>query len=174
MKIIAVAAVTAGGKTTIVNELAKRLPNAQTLHFDDYTFKGDVDDFYQWTLDGADYHVWDLSPLKENILCIQENGDCEWLILDYPFAYCHNTIAPLIDTVFFINTPLDVALARRMLRDMADATAEEIHQNMEHYIQYERIAYMTMLDKVLPSSDYVIDGTKSVDDIVVEIINRIG
>lgn len=40
MKIISVAAVTAGGKTTIVNELRKRLPNSQSLHFDDYTFEG--------------------------------------------------------------------------------------------------------------------------------------
>lgn len=46
MKIISVAAVTAGGKTTIVNELKKRLRNSQSLHFDNYTFEGEVDNFF--------------------------------------------------------------------------------------------------------------------------------
>ena len=36
MKVVAIAAVTAGGKTTTVNELKRQLSNVQTLHFDDY------------------------------------------------------------------------------------------------------------------------------------------
>lgn len=50
MKIISVAAVAAGGKTTVVNELKKRLWNSQSLHFDNYTFEGEVENFYQWVL----------------------------------------------------------------------------------------------------------------------------
>ena len=52
MKIIAIAAVTAGGKTSIVNELKKQIPNTMSLHFDDYSFEGEVDDFYAWTMQG--------------------------------------------------------------------------------------------------------------------------
>ena len=48
MKIIAIAAVAAGGKTTIVTELKKRLPNTLSLHFDNYTFEGEADDFHAW------------------------------------------------------------------------------------------------------------------------------
>lgn len=70
MKVIAVAAVTAGGKTTIVKEIAKRLPNAQSFHFDAYQFEGEVDDFYQWVQDGADYNVWNLAPLEKDIIKI--------------------------------------------------------------------------------------------------------
>lgn len=44
MKIIAIAAVTAGGKTTIVNEMKKRLSNVESLHFDDYSFEGEVEE----------------------------------------------------------------------------------------------------------------------------------
>ena len=40
MKIIAIAAVTAGGKTTIVNEIKKQIDNVKVLHFDDYSFEG--------------------------------------------------------------------------------------------------------------------------------------
>ncbi len=45
MKVIAMASVTAGGKTTIVNEIKKYLSNVVTLHFDGYVFEGAVDNF---------------------------------------------------------------------------------------------------------------------------------
>lgn len=173
MKIISVAAVTAGGKTTIVNELKKRLPNSRSLHFDHYTFEGEVDNFYQWVLDGADYQVWDLKPLEDDILKIKSEGICEYLILDYPFAYCHDTIKPYIDTAFFVDTPLDISLARRILRDMRDATADEIRRDLEMYLKYARITFIQMQKDILPSSDYVIDGALSVEEIVNEIVVKI-
>lgn len=155
MKIIAIAAVTAGGKTSIVNELKKQIPNTMSLHFDDYSFEGEVDDFYAWTMQGADYNVWNLSPLIKDILEIKKNSDSEYLLLDYPFAYCHETLSKYIDCAIFIDTPLDIAMARRILRDMNNATGEEIRQDLEMYLKYARVAYVQMLKDVLPSSDYV-------------------
>ena len=169
MKIISVAAVTAGGKTTIVNELKKRLRNSQSLHFDNYTFEGEVDNYFQWVIDGANYHVWNLAPLEDDIIKIKAAGICDYLILDYPFAYCHDTIKPYIDTAFFIDTPLDISLARRILRDMKDATADEIRYDLEMYLKYVRIAFIQMQKDILPSSDYVIDGTLSIEAIVDKI-----
>ncbi|MCM1023301.1 MAG: hypothetical protein NC395_04500 [Prevotella sp.] len=174
MKIIAVAAVTAGGKTTVVNELKKKLPNSQSLHFDDYTFEGEVDNFYEWLNAGADYYsAWNLKPLEEDIMKIGAAGMCDYLILDYPFAYCHDTIKPYIDTAFFIDTPLDIALARRILRDMSDASADDIRRDLETYLKYARVSYIQMQKDILPSSDYVIDGTLAVDEIAKEITEKI-
>lgn len=45
MKIIAIGAVTAGGKTTVVNAVKDRLPRTSSLHFDNYSFEGEVEDF---------------------------------------------------------------------------------------------------------------------------------
>ncbi|MCH5286774.1 MAG: hypothetical protein J1E43_05080 [Christensenellaceae bacterium] len=173
MKVIAIAAVTAGGKTTVVHELKRRLPRAAALHFDDYSFDGEVEDYYQWVLDGANYNVWDLTPLEKDIQSIRNNGLYEYLLLDYPFAYQHSLIKDDIDCAIFIDTPLDIAMARRVLRDDRDATAEKICNDMEMYLQYSRAAYVQMLKDILPSSDYVIDGTKSLDAIVDEIISII-
>lgn len=173
MKVIAIAAVTAGGKTTIVNEIKKQLPRVKSLHFDDYSFEGEVDDFYTWAMEGADYNVWNLSPLVKDIREIKENSDCEYLLLDYPFAYCHNEVKEYIDCAVFIDTPLDVAMARRVLRDMKEATGEEIRQDMEMYLKYARIAYVQMLKDILSVSDYVIDGTKELEEKVKEIIEVI-
>ena len=169
MKIIAIAAVTAGGKTTIVNELKKRIPNVKALYFDDYSFEGEVDDFYNWTIQGADYNVWNLTPLITDICKIKNNSDCDYLLLDYPFAYCHKELGKYIDCAIFINTPLDVVMARRILRDMKEATTDEIIQDMEIYLKYARVAYVQMLKDILPSSDYVIDGMKELNEKVEEI-----
>ena len=173
MKIISFAAVTAGGKTTIVNEIKKILKNAKSLHFDDYSFEGKVEDFNAWVMNGADYNVWNLSPLIKDILEIKSNKKCDYLLLDYPFAYCHNELSKYIDCAIFIDTPLDIAMERRILRDMNDATAEEIRYDMDMYLKYARVAYVQMLKDILPSSDYVIDGTKGLDEKVQEIINII-
>ena len=173
MKIISVAAVTAGGKTTVVNELKKRLRNSRSLHFDDYTFEGEIDNYSQWVHEGANYHVWNLTPLEDDILKIKSSEICDYLILDYPFAYCHDTIKPYIDTAFFIDTPLDIALARRILRDMSNSTANEICNDLEMYLKYARIAFIQMQKDILPSSDYVIDGTMDIEEIVNEIAEKI-
>lgn len=173
MKVIAIAAVTAGGKTTAVNEITRRLPNAQSLHFDAYQFEGEVGDFYRWVQNGADYNVWNLAPLEKDIIKIMGEGNCDYLILDYPFAYCNTQIEKYIDLAFFINTPLDIALTRRILRDMGDASGDEIRNNLRGYLDYERVAYVQMLGDILPSSDYVVDGTGSRETVVENIINII-
>lgn len=173
MKVIAIAAVTAGGKTTTVNELKRRLSNVQTLHFDDYTFENEVNDFYQWVLDGANYNIWNLEPLEKDILKIKGNGNCDYLILDYPFAYCNEQIRKYIDIAIFIDTPLDIALARRILRDMGEASGEEIRNDLKKYLKYARLAFVQMQKDILPSSDYVIKGTNCTNIIIEEILKRI-
>lgn len=173
MKVVAIAAVTAGGKTTTVNEIKKQLSNVQTLHFDDYVFEGEVDNFYQWVLDGADYNVWNLEPLEKDILKIQNKGAGDYLILDYPFAYCNEQIRKYIDVAIFIDTPLDIALARRILRDMSNASGEDIRNDLLGYLKYARIAFVQMQKDILSSSNYVIDGTISTESIVDNMINII-
>lgn len=171
MKVIAVAAVTAGGKTTVVNEIKNKLPKTAALYFDNYSFDGEVECFYQWTLDGADYNAWNLSPLEEDIISIKNTGLYDYLLLDYPFAYCNDKIKKYIDFAVFIDTPLDIAMARRVLRDFKDATAEEIRKDMEIYLKCARNAYVQMLKDIPTSSDYVVDGTKELGTIVDEILS---
>lgn len=173
MRIIAVAAVTAGGKTTVVKELLKILPNAAALYFDDYDFAGAVDDFYKWTIAGADYNVWNLEPLKNDICKIMARNEYEYLLLDYPFAYCHDDIKQYINTAIFIDTPLDIALARGILRDMKNSSTEDITNWLEYYLNRVRVAFVQMQKDILPVSDYVIDGNKSIEEIVKDIVVKL-
>lgn len=38
LKVISIASVSGGGKTTIINELGKKLDNSAVIYFDDYSF----------------------------------------------------------------------------------------------------------------------------------------
>lgn len=173
MKIIAIGAVTAGGKTTVVNAIKERLPKTAVLHFDDYSFEGEVEDFPKWLSEGADVNVWNLSPLKSDIERIIRSGEYDFLLLDYPFAYQHEMIREFLDLCIFIDTPLDIALARRVLRDMKDSTATEILNEMDSYLKFARICFVQMREEHSSSCDRVIDGTKALDDIINEAVECI-
>ena len=80
-----------------------------------------------------------------------------------------------LDCCIFIDTPLDIAMARRVLRDMKKASADDIRNEMNTYLNSTRICYVQMLTDILPTSDYVIDGAKELEDIInetMEIISR--
>lgn len=173
MKIIAIGAVTAGGKTTLVNAIKDKLTRTASLHFDDYSFDGEVNDFYKWVSDGANYNVWDLSPLKADIEKIINSDRYDYLLLDYPFAYQNKMIKDYLDCCIFIDTQLDIALARKVLRDMKESSADDIRYEMDVYLKYARIAYVQMLQDILPISDYVIDGTKELKIIINEAVEII-
>ncbi|MBQ9383978.1 MAG: hypothetical protein IJT87_07050 [Ruminiclostridium sp.] len=174
MKIIAIGAVTAGGKTTVVNAIKARLPGTASLHFDDYSFVGEPDDFTQWVSKPEEfYNVWDLSPLKADVDRIINSGEYDYLLLDYPFAYKNKMMKDYLDCCIFIDTPLDIAMARRVLRDMKDASADDIRNEMNTYLNSARVCYVQMLKDILPTSDYVIDGSKDLEDMINEVMEII-
>ena len=82
-------------------------------------------------------------------------------------------IKDYLDCCIFIDTPLDIALARKVLRDMKESSADDIRYEMDVYLKYARIAYVQMLQDILPISDYVIDGTKELKIIINEAMEII-
>lgn len=160
-------------KNNFSKAIKDKLTRTASLHFDDYSFDGEVNDFYKWVSDGANYNVWDLSPLKADIEKIINSDRYDYLLLDYPFAYQNKMIKDYLDCCIFIDTPLDIALARKVLRDMKESSADDIRYEMDVYLKYARIAYVQMLQDILPISDYVIDGTKELKIIINEAVEII-
>ncbi|MYL49958.1 hypothetical protein GLV98_10700 [Halobacillus litoralis] len=165
--VIAVAAVSVGGKTTITKKLKDRLAGAQALFFDSYDFEGAPENITEWVEDGPDYHQWELDPLMEDIQSAQH---APFLILDYPFSYKHERMKPWIDYSVFIDTPLDIAMARRLIRDEDKQGVEE---ELNHYLNGGRKAYLEMLHSIKPDADLIVDGTLGVEDIVEHIIKNL-
>ena len=96
MKTIAIAAVTAGGKTTIVNELKKQIANTKVLHFDDYSFDS----------------LWDIHDrIREIARIIQELLKDKDLPVDTRAGYVVDLMDAylLYSDVKFLDSALDVA-----------------------------------------------------------------
>ncbi|WP_245208143.1 hypothetical protein [Sediminibacillus dalangtanensis] len=168
--VIAISSVSGGGKTTITNELACQLPAASILRFDEYAFEG-PENLAKWAKEGADYNAWNLAPLLEDVLLLKERYDL--ILLDYPFAYQNSRMKDVIDLAVYIDTPLDIALVRRMLRDYPEGSATVMKKDLSHYVTYGREAYLAMEHKIMPNSDIVIEGTLSKERITQRIIEEI-
>lgn len=169
--VIAIAGVSGGGKTAVTNDLHLKLNQSKVLYFDDYNFEG-PDDLIQWVENGSDYDKWDLEPFLIDFkeLC-KDHPD--YIILDFPFAYKHSEVSSLINLAVFIDTPLDIALVRRIKRDFAIRSVEDILIEMTNYVSRERKGYIEMVDTIKPNSDLVIDGSQSISKITDEIAAKI-
>lgn len=169
--VVAIAAISGGGKTTVTRQLTRQISNTRSLHFDDYKFKGEPENFYDWTINGADYDIWNVETLVNDLkLMINNNYNLSYIFIDYAFAYLNKQMKELINVAIFIDTPLDIAMARRVIRDFENEPCVKIINDFKYYLKYGRISYLKMLETVKPNSDIIINGCQSVGETVKEII----
>lgn len=169
--VIAIAAISGGGKTTIATQLNETLQNSKGLYFDEYDFDG-PDDIINWVDNGANYDEWNLAPLIRDLQSLLTES-LDYIVMDFPFAYKHTVTKELIDFTVFIDTPLDIAMARRVIRDFKDTPVEDIITEMRNYILQGRRGYLEMLNSIKPNSDIIVDGTLTISEIVNIIIKKI-
>lgn len=172
-KIISIAAVSGGGKTTITEELNRKLHHSKALYFDNYDFDECPSDICKWVDEGADYNKWILMPLITDVQSLLNNTELDYILLDYPFAYLNSEMRKFIDLAIYIDTPLDIAMARRILRDFTENPIDEVHNDLKHYVSDGRKAYLEMVNKVKPNSDIVVDGSYPISLIVSQILGEI-
>nr|WP_088035996.1 AAA family ATPase [Evansella clarkii] len=169
--VIAISGVSGSGKTTITKYLRDKLHNSKILSFDDYDFAGPPD-IIDWVDKGANYNEWNMDPLIQDIESLFTEP-LNYILLDYPFAYKHIKTSNLIDVTVFIDTPLDVALARRIIRDFKDSPSENILIDMERYLSAGRRGYLEMIKTIKPNSDIIVDGTLEIHEITYHLYNDI-
>lgn len=167
---IAIAGVSGGGKTALTTHLATHTNNAKALFFDDYDLDG-PEDVLEWIDRGARVHEWDLEPIVADLKDLLKQP-LEYIFLDYPFAYQHTQMKEFIDLAVFIETPLDLALARRISRDFQNSSGEEIVAQVNHYASHGRRAYLNMLEAIQPDSDLLVDGTWTIETLADQIMKN--
>ena len=181
--VISIAAQAGGGKTTIVTVLKQQLAKTAVLFWDDYGDEVDPDCDIN---DVQDYNEWNTTLIAMDIERLQ-NEPYDYIILDYPFGYLNDCVAQYINLAVFIDTPLDVALARRIRRDYTnrsqesdfgigdvdEVSLESIDRELEWYLTHSRPTYARFNEAHKPVSDLVVDGTKSPDEIVAVIVDSL-
>ena len=173
-RVISINSPSGGGKTTITRALADKMPNSTALYFDDrdYDSESGITDICRWVDEGADVNKFDLRLLASDIECCI-GKEYNYIFLDYPFGYRHKQIAKYLDLSIFIDTPLDIAFARRLLRDYADKTTTEILKDADFYLRKGRSAYLHGDRVARADADSIIDGSLSVNEIVSKISSEI-
>ena len=182
--VVSIAALSGGGKTTIVTALKERLAKSSVIYWDDY---GDevnpTRDINEWAADGFDCNEWNTKPVAVDIERLLKEP-LDYIILDYPFGYLNEFVGKHIDLTVYIDTPLDVALARRIIRDYTSRSRESdfgladieelslagLDGELRWYLTNSRPTYAKMPEMHKPVSDLVINGTKSTDEIVEEVL----
>jgi len=195
--IICISAPSGGGKTAVVQRLGQLHPNAVTLYFDEYDDIAEGANVHPASLrqrirDGADYNAWqmpglirDLNRLKQGQLIQSPLAGTHispppMVFLDAALGRAHAALRPYLDFMVYVDTPLDIAMARRMQRDYfgdnqcdAHAALQQIQAMTAAYLEWARAAYLELDRQVKPQCDLVLDGCLPVDELAQQILATI-
>ena len=128
--VIGISSVSEGGETEVARRLAELLQDAVVLCFDDYDDSNiHSESLQKWLMNGVDYNVWKTSGLTRDLQLLMTGNDIEspdgsklsparYVVFDAPLGRDHSDSGRFIDSMVFIDTSLDVAMAHRLLRDI--------------------------------------------------------
>jgi uridine kinase len=175
--VIAINSVSGGGKTALAKLLQKSLKKSVAFCFDDFDETNVYpENFYEWWRRGADLQEFDCIGMRKAFDDEIQRGSCDFIILDYPFGREHPRFEQLIDLSVFIDTPLDVAMARRIVRDFrvtdkdnAEVVLERLRGEMSHYLEKARYPYLDT-ERHKPGSDLILNGWRSLEELKDEIL----
>ena len=191
--VIGISGVTGGGKTAVAKRLAELLQDAVTLCFDDYDDTNiHPQDPQIWLAGGADYNAYE-TPVLTNDLRSLTTGNhvtspvdgskiapAKYIVFDAPLGRAHLDSGRFIDFMVSIDTPLDVAMGRRLLRDFpggsgrgAEETISSLRASLSSYLHGARSLYLEHQDQIRRSCDLILDGCLTVDELAATIHKRV-
>ena len=202
--VVAVSSVSGGGKTTLVTK-AGRLLDATTLFFDDYRAVSQYpQDLRQWVEDGADLSEWKTPQLAKDLSALKRGESIQppvggatisstaFIVIEEPMGRGRDEMAKSTDFVALIDTPLDIALARRFLRladanpleDLEQTTKEQLRESVEaltgfvrdqlrSYLAVSRSVYMAVQEQVAADCDLVLDGRLPADELAEQLVGAV-
>src|SRR4030095_3294376 len=179
--VIAINAVSGGGKTALATLLHQSLPNSALFCFDDFDPSNIyADAYFEWWTRGANLEEFDCPGMRAAVDEEIKSGKKDYIVMDYPFGRDHSRFRDAIDLSVWLETPLDVAMARRILRDFMPQSGlsaleqtNRLQEDLAHYLVKARHLYLD--DRHTHSADLVLDGWKplaELRDSVLQAIDR--
>ncbi|EAV39118.1 adenylylsulfate kinase [Oenococcus oeni ATCC BAA-1163] len=158
-KVIVISGLTAGGKTALIKALAQKLTNSKIISFDDY----DIDQLPSApslsTPLSQTANQYDITEVVRAVKSARTKFD--YVLVDFPFGNRHNSLASLINLTVYIKTPLDLLLARQILRDYSTSELTDILDWLKTYIIIARSIFLANEQFVSSSADLILDGSSS-------------
>jgi len=189
--VVGVAGPAGGGKSTLVRALAAQLSDSVAVHIDSYQkiTEEPIRKLVDWMERGADFGELSIPLLAEHLQSLkqgmpvvdpstgQEIRPRKYLLFETHFGRAHHDSGRYVDLLIWLETPLDVALARNvqdflrpLMRMNADPAMGErlgaILRYLETYVADVRRLRIMQRERVRADADVVLDGGGDVDDLV--------
>ena len=179
--VIAITSVSGGGKTALTQLVAKSLDSCAAFYFDDFDASNVYpDDFCEWHARGAKVEEFDCPGMHKAVCDAIAHNAVQYVLLDFPFGREHQRFKDLIDLSVFLDTPLDVAMARRIGRDFVESAVASggnrmraLTEDLSHYVTKARYLFLAHQDLYRAKSDVVLDGWQSLDVLRDQMLERI-
>ena len=193
--VIAIAGTSGAGKSTLMEELVARLGNANALSLDDYESSSVYPPVREWLEGGADPNqfqtpqfIADTMSLKEGKSIVHPlSGEViqpgPYLLLEEHFGRARDEMRDLIDFLVYLDLPLEVAHARKLLRkndflpweDHPGLFITNLRDHLNWYLTFGRDFYLTVKTMAVKDCDLVVDGrlpTEQIADQVIETLKK--
>lgn len=186
MKIIGICGISGSGKTALSRALSVTLHNSSMIFWDDFELVSEYPpDYVKWYNNGKDYSAWKTPVLAGTLANLKLGKTCicpvtgktieptKWIIFDAPLGRNHVETGQFIDFLVFLDTPLDIALARRLQRDYLNNDCldkQAIRQDLETYVHFSRPLFLDT-DSLKADADLLVNGMLPVNELVKQIIN---
>ncbi|MBD2101659.1 P-loop NTPase fold protein [Leptolyngbya sp. FACHB-261] len=193
--VVAISGPSGSGKTSLVQKVTSLLKDAVSFYFDDYASVSKYpSNFSEWIREGADPNQWETPQLLEDLQALRHGKSiflpdnkgliktASFIVMEEPFGRERAKMNELIDFVACISLPLEVALARRLLRDIEWCLNERNQEYLTAYLKEyltgylngsTREMYLEVNARVLKNCDLVLNGVKSLDELANEIVSAI-
>jgi uridine kinase len=181
-RVIAVAGPVGAGKSTLASALAERLGDACLVRFDDYeqATRRPVDEVAQWMRTGADVDRIDIPLLGEHLAELKAGRAITApstgrtveprrnIVFETQFGRRHAASGRHIDFLIWLDTPLDIALARKLRQLVASVDrgrdgeaagfANWLETYLGNYVEVVGALLRMQRDVVAAGADLVLDG----------------
>ncbi len=186
---IAIAGTSGAGKTSVARAVAEAL-DSPVLHFDDYEYPDPASvypDFEGWIARGLPVAWHGAATLAGEVAKLRAGDDIRdpktervispgpFLVIEEPFGRARPVMAPLIDLAVVVGTPSDVALARRLARELSagsDGAAANLQAYLAWYLAGGRAFYDRLVGLAKVGADLIVDGELPVSDVTQLVVGR--
>ena len=191
--VIAIAGPVGAGKTTLAQAVARALTDAAILQFDHYEriTEQSIEQVRDWMQGGADLDAIAIPGLAEALQALKAGRAVtdpmtgatipsrKYILFETQFGRRHAATGRYIDLMIWVDTPLDVALARKVRQfaaalDGSDPAAARsfgtwLHGYLGNYLDVVAGLLRIQKESVGAGADVVVDGGRGVSALQQEV-----